>query len=91
MVTTQFVHITGAACAKFLQKYNTQVVYTNGNSNDFPHKVDSQMELAYCSWMNINKKPTNKTHFYSLMHRLLLKLHPKLWLMKFIYMATPTI
>jgi len=58
------VHVTGAACAKFLQKYNSQVVYTKGILNDFPHKGDSQMELAYCSWMNINKKPTNKANIF---------------------------
>jgi len=56
--------MNGAACAKFLQKYNTQVVYTNGILNDFPHKVDSQMELAYCSWMSMNKKPTNKENTF---------------------------
>lgn len=41
VVTTQLVHVSGAACAKFLQKYNIQVVYTNGILNDFPHKGDS--------------------------------------------------
>jgi len=68
VVTTQLVHIIGAACAKFLQKYNIQVVYTKGILNDFPHKGDSQMELVYCSWMNINKKPTNKENIFLLIN-----------------------
>jgi hypothetical protein len=55
VVTSQLVHVTGAACAKFLQKFNIQVVHTKGILNDFSHKGDSQMELAYYRWMNINK------------------------------------
>jgi len=65
VVTTQLVHVIDAACAKVLQKYNSQVVYTKGILNDFLHKGDSQTELAYCSWMNINKKPTNKANIFS--------------------------
>jgi hypothetical protein len=64
VVTTQLVHVTGAACAKVLKKYNSQVVNTKGILNDFPHKGDSQTELAYCSWMKINKKPTNKANIF---------------------------